>query len=144
MALYQLGVRTSGTASGAAAVELRSASTIRPRVREIKVTLATAVASLFGIGRPAAIGVTPTSPVAVLAQEPQDPAGVTTTALAWGTPPTSPTAFLERFGLPATIGANAIFSYWNGPGLIIPVSSSIVLWNLQLNGLFDVTFTIEE
>jgi hypothetical protein len=146
MAGYSHGARTSGTASGAAAWELRTSSTDRPRVKTIKVTLATAVASLFGVGRPAAIGVTPTSPVTVLALDPAEPAGTSQTALAWGTGPTAPTAFLERAGLPGAIGNSYVFDFtWMpGGGLLVPVSSSIVLWNLQLNALFDVTVSLDE
>lgn len=143
-AIYQLGVRTTATASGAAACELRSTATDRLFVREIKIAMGAATASTFGVGRPAAIGVTPTSPVTVLAQDPGNPAGTGTVALAWGTGPTVPTAFIERAGLTNVVGSGVIFSYWNGSGLIVPISSSIVVWNLALNGVADVTFTLEE
>jgi len=144
MGLYSLSVRTTATASGAACAELRSSASDRLRIREIEVTIATAVASIFGLGRPAAIGVTPTSPVTVLAEDFADAAGTGVVALAWGTGPTSPTAFFRRCGLPASIGAGRAWGFWNGPGLIVPVSSSIVVWNLQLNATADITFVLDE
>jgi hypothetical protein len=143
-ATYQLAVRTTATASGAAAAELRSTATDRLYVREIKISMAAATASIFGVGRPAAIGVTPTSPVTVLPQDPGNPTATGVIALAWGTGPTAPVAFLERAALTNVIGAGLIFSYWNGPGLIVPISSSLVIWNLQLNGVADIVFTLEE
>lgn len=143
MALYSLGVLTTGTASGAAAWEIRTASTDRAVVREIGVFLNAATASVFGIGRPAAIGVTPTSPVTFLAQDAASPTGTITSALAWGTGPTAPTAFLRRAGLPGAIGNGIVWTF--GPNeLIIPVSSSLVLWNLQLNSAFNAYAVVDE
>lgn len=144
MALYELGVLTTGTASGAAAWEIRSSANLRARIMEIGVFLNAATASLIGLGRPAAIGITPTTPVDFL---PSDPADVTVasqvqSALAWATGPTLPTGFLRRIGLPATIGAGII---WTWPrGLVIPVSSSIVLWNFQLNSALQAYAVIDE
>jgi hypothetical protein len=142
MAIYSLASRTSATAIGTC-WELRSTATDRLFIREIGITLATAVASTFGLGRPAAIGVTPTSPVTVLAMDPGNPAGTGTNALAWGTAPTAPVAFLRRIGLPATIGAGVIWSF-GGQGLVVPVSSSIVVYNITLNGTADIYVDIDE
>jgi hypothetical protein len=143
MALYALGVRTTGTASGAAAWEIRTTSTDRAYVREIGVFLSAATASIFGLGRPAAIGVTPTTPVTFLAQDAGAPTGTVTSALAWGTGPTVPTNFLRRAGLPGAVGNGIVWTF--GPtDLVIPVSGSLVLWNLQLNAAFDAYAVIDE
>jgi len=99
-------------------------------------------ASVVGIGRPQAIGVTPTSPVTVVAEDPGDPAGTVTTALAWGTPPTVPLFFLRRLNLPATIGAGVILTFPRG--LAIAVSNSIVHWNITATGVMDVHHVIDE
>ena len=136
MEMYTLGVRTTGAGNASPAWEIRSGSS-RLYVRELGVFMAAATASTFGIGRPAAIGVTPTSPVTLVAEDTAAPAGSGQSALAWGTAPTAPTAFIRRFTLPATVGAGVIYSWWNGPGLIIPTSSSLVLWNLAVNGVVD-------
>jgi len=142
MAIYRIANRITGVASGSAALEIRTAATDRPRVMQINLFLAAATASTFGIGRPAAIGVTPTTPKTVLADDPADPVGTVQTALAWATPPTSPVEFLERIALPATIGSGII---WTFPrGLVIPVSSSLVIWNLAANGVADITVVIDE
>jgi hypothetical protein len=146
MGLYSLGSRTSGVTTGVATWELRSTSTDRLRIREIGVFMGAATASTFGLGRPTAIGVTPTTPVTVLAEDSGDPAGTGTIALAWATAPTAPTGpnYIRRVSLPATVGAGIIWSWWNGPGLIVPVSSSIVLFNLATNGVADVYAVIDE
>jgi hypothetical protein len=144
MALYTHAARTSNVTTGAACWELRSSATDRVRVREIGITLAAATASSFGLGRPAAIGVTPTSPVTVVAEDTGEPTGTAQTALAWGTGPTIPAVFLRRIGFPATIGSGIIWSWWNGPGLLIPVSSSLILWNLATNGVSDVYVVLDE
>jgi hypothetical protein len=138
MAQYELGINTTVTTTGAAAAELRAASGTPVRLRELGLTLAAATASTYGIGRPAAVGVTPTSPKTVLASNPSDPTGTATTAVAWGTGPTVPTEQLRRITLPATIGAGAIFT-WElnrfiiGPGNASAAVASIVVWNLATN-----------
>ena len=135
MAVYSVANRTSGAASGAAALELRTAAGARVRLMEIDVFLAAATASTYGIGRPQAIGITPTTPVTWIAEDPGEPAGTAQTALAWSTGPTVPLIFFRRIGLPATIGTGII---WTFPrGLIIAVSASLVLWNLATNGVVD-------
>lgn len=142
MSAYSLGVRTSSGTTGAAAWEIRSASTDRLRIMEIGIFLAAATASTYGLGRPAAIGITPTSPVTLLAEDFADPPATGTSALAWGTGPTVPAAFLRRVSLPATVGSGII---WTFPkGLVIPVSSSLVLWNLATNGVVDAYAVIDE
>ena len=142
MSVYSLANRTSGVTNATAALEIRTASTDRPRIMEIGIFLAAATASAYGLGRPQAIGVTPTSPVTVLAEDPGDPVGTVQTALAWATGPTVPVQFFRRISLPATIGTGVI---WTFPrGLIIPVSSSIVIWNLANNGVIDAYVVIDE
>lgn len=133
-----LGVRTSNGTTAQAAWEIRAAATPgRLRVMEIGFFLAAATASIYGLGRPAAIGDTPTTPVDFLQEDKANvlAAGVAQSALAWGTKPTDPVTFLRRISLPATVGTGVI---WTFPeGLVIPVSESIVLWNLGTNGVVD-------
>lgn len=143
MARYSLASRTSNVTTGNACWELRSTATDRLFVREIGITLAAATASTFGLGRPAAIGITPTSPVTVQAMDPANPAGTGTVALAWATGPTIPAAFLRRIGLPATIGAGIVWVFGD-QGLVIPVSSSLILWNLSATGVSDVYVDLDE
>jgi hypothetical protein len=143
MARYSLGSRTTNVTTANACWELRSTATDRLFVREIGITLAAATASAFGLGRPAAIGVTPTSPVTVQAMDPGNPAGTGQVALAWGTGPTIPAQFIRRIGLPNTIGAGVIWTFTE-PGLVVPVSSSLILWNLSATGVSDVYVELDE
>ena len=125
MAIYSLANRTTGVTIATAALELRTAATDRPRVVEMGVFMAAATASTYGVGRPQAIGVTPTTPITVLAEEVADATGTVQTALAWATGPTVPLNFFRRWAGPATIGTGII---WTFPrGLTIAISSSIVL-----------------
>lgn len=141
----RLAVRTTGTGSGAAAWEIRTGATPGLwRLVELHVFLAAATASVFGIGQPAAIGVTPTSPVDFLTEHSNDvlATGVVQSALAWGTGPTVPANFDHRLPIAGAIGNGAILTFPD-KGIVIPVSSSLVLWNLQANSAVDATAVLE-
>lgn len=127
-----LGINTTVTTTGAACIEIRTDANTRFKVKEIGISIGIATASLYAIGRPAARGVTPTSPIDFLPYDTGDvPVGAfLTTSVAWATPPTVPAAFFRRFNLPAAIGAGVI---WTFDDLIIPVSGSLVVWNLATN-----------
>lgn len=139
MTRYQHAARTSGT-TAVATWELRTAASPRIRIVEIGIFMGAATASTFGLGRPAAIGVTPTSPVLGQAMDPADAAAVSSTALAWGTAPTAPTSaiYLRRIGLPGVIGAGVIWTFPDASPLIVAVGSSIVIYNLAVNGVADI------
>lgn len=142
--LYTHAARTSNVTSGEATWELRSSTNSRLYIRELGIFMGAATASTFGLGRPAAIGVTPTSPVVGQGNDPADAAALGATAVAWGTKPTTPTSsiYLRRVGLPAAIGAGVIWIF-NEP-LIVSVSSSIVVYNLATNGVADIYVIWEE
>lgn len=143
MAVYSASQRTSATAAANASWEVRSTSTNKPKVMEIGISQNAATAGVYGIGRPAAIGVTPTSPVTFLdEQDGNGPAGLTTCAVAWGTGPTVPANFFRRLSCPATIGAGAIFTFPRGLG--IPISGSIVIWIIATAPVCDVYAVVDE
>lgn len=144
--MYTHAARTSGVTSGVATWELRSAAQGRLHLRELGIFLGAATASIFGLGRPAAIGITPTTPVLGQAEDAADAVAVGATALAWGTAPTAPTSaiYLRRIGLPAAIGAGVIWTWPDGPGLIVPASSSIAIYCLATNGVADIYARWEE
>lgn len=144
MAIYSIAQRTTVTTIAAAAWELRSTSTNKPKVMEIGISLGAATASIYGVGRPAVIGTTPTAPLTALDEgDGNGPAGLTTCAVAWGVVPTVPVNFFRRVSLPATIGAGVIMTFPRGLGL--PVSGSIVLWNITANsGVTDVWAVVDE
>lgn len=142
MALVSLSQRTTSATTGTAAWEIRTTSSGKVAVMEIGISLVAATATVIGIGTPAAIGITPTSPQTFLRDDPLDQTAVTTAAVAWGTGPTVPTNFYRRWSFPATIGSGMIFTF--PQGLVIAVSSSLVLWNLVTGSLLDVYASIEE
>jgi hypothetical protein len=150
MPIRSRNIRTSATASGAPIVELIASAVKGCKIREIGIIIVNATASTFGLGVPAAKGVTPTTPVPLLdmAQGDSGAAGATL-AVAWGTPPTIPAAFFRQCSLPATAGA-ALNPTWRfnkleyGNGLFVPAGTSIILWSLTTVSIADVFFTVEE
>lgn len=142
MAIYSISNRTSNTTIANPCIEIRTTATERAKILEICITMAAATASVFGLGRPQAIGVTPTTPVTVIAEDIGEPAGSTQTALAWATAPTVPLFFFRRVNLPATIGAGRVISFPRG--LIIPVSSSLIIWNITATGISDIDIVLDE
>jgi hypothetical protein len=96
----------------------------------------TAAATDIGLGRPAAISVTPTT-VVPQAEDTSSAAAACTGQVAAGTKPTAPALFLRRFGIPATLGAGVI---WTFPeGLIVPSGpAELVVWNI---GAATATFS---
>jgi hypothetical protein len=142
MAIYSLANRTTATGSGAANLEIRAGATNRPRLLEMGIWLNAATQSPIGIGRPQAIGVTPTSPVTVQAEDPGDSAGLTQTALAWGTGPTVPLQFFRRVNIAASIGAGVIITFPRG--IVIAAGGSLVNWNIAATSANDVHIVVDE
>jgi len=140
---FRLGNRTSNVTIANAAIELRAGAILRINLHEVRVHLASAAASVIGLGRPAAIGITPTTPKNLLTENTNESqASAAQTALAWVTGPTAPAEFLGRASLTANIGE---FTMWKfDDGLEIPAGGSIVLWNITGNALMDVDFVISE
>lgn len=140
----RLAVKTTATGSAAASWEIRTGSTPgRWRLMEFGLFIDAATAAEFGLGTPAAIGVTPTTPVDFIVEDPNDviASGVVQSALAWGTGPTVPGTFDRRISLPATIGSGVIWTWPKGRG--IAVSSSIILWNLTAVPVANVYAVLE-
>jgi hypothetical protein len=142
VALVSLAQRTSNITTAAACWEIRTTASGKVNVQEIGISLVTAAATVIGIGTPAAIGVTPTSPQTFLREDTADQTAVTTAAVAWATGPTVPANFFRRWSFPATIGSGIIFTF--PQGLVIPVSSSLVLWNILGGATLDVYATVDE
>lgn len=135
-------IRTTGAGSGAAALEIIAGPKRGFWLRQLDLTLVTAAASVYALGRPAALGITPTTPALFPLEGSGDPSTLSaTTALAWATPPTIPTVFYRQNSYPAAIGAA---SSWIFAGLWIPPAFSVVLWNGAANSLADVNITIDE
>jgi hypothetical protein len=130
MSIYSFGQNSTVTTTGASAMDLLAASTNSPQIMEIGANLGTGTASTYGLGR---AGNTPvqTSGVAVLAENPADPTGLSKIAVAWGTAPTVPANFFRRITISATVGAGVI---WTFPrGLTVAASAAMEFWNLATN-----------
>ena len=143
MATYALGVTTISTTNGTAALELFTCPTCSCRVLEMSVLLLAATASTFGVGRPAAQGVKPAGTNFVQEGNTADLVGRTQAAVGWTTtPPTAPAAYMRQASIGGTIGNGII---WTFPrGLFVPISASIVLWNLATNSTAYVSICIDE
>jgi hypothetical protein len=143
MSLYGLSQRTTATAAASASWEVRSTSTNKPRIMEIGLSQNTGTAGVYGIGRPGAIGVTPTSPQNFVAEsDASAPASQSTAAVAWGTGPTVPTNFNRRVSCAATVGVGVICTFPRG--LDIAVSSSIIIWIIATAPVCDVWAVVDE
>lgn len=137
-----IGRRTSDGTTATAAFELIAPSDKTVILREMTVSLAAATASIYALGRPAAKGITPTTPVALLFESGSFKPPATTTALAWGTGPTVPAQFYRRIGFPAVIGSFITWTF--SGGLALGPGETLVLWNGAANGLADVTVVCDE
>jgi hypothetical protein len=142
MSIYSIARLGTNTTSGQAAIEIIAPSTMQPKIFEVGLFLSAATASTHSFGRPAAIGVTPTSPVALTSEDPPARNGLTTSALAWGTSPTSPTVDSRRINMPATIGTGVIWTFPKGFGL--PVSGTAVIQNLATNAAINTHIVVDE
>lgn len=142
MALASLAVRTSNITIANANVELRTTAGVRARVLEFSLIQVTATASSYGFGRPAAQGVTPGTISTFQRDEPGDPACVTTLNLTWGTSPTAPANYHRRTNTAATVGVGIVWSF--PAGLVVPVSASLVCFNITAAVALDVNMAIDE
>ena len=142
MAIASLAQRTTTfTATTAACVEWRTTAGVKATVLEIGYMSATATAQQIGLGRPQAIGVTPVN-VLFQRDDSADPACVTAGSLSWATSPTVPLIYHRRANFAAALGAGIL---WTFPrGLRIPVSSSLVIWNISTTVASDVHCVIDE
>lgn len=143
MALFSLAQRTAATAAASASWEVRSTSGNKPKLLMLKLSQNVATAGVYGVGRPGAIGVTPTSPQTFIDEADGNGAtGLTTAAVAWGTGPTVPSNFFDRYSCAATIGVGFLEIYPGGLG--IPVSNSIVIWIIATAPVCDVAAKASE
>ena len=142
MAIYSLAQRTTNVTINQATYELRTSAVNKARLMELGFVQNTgAAATTIGFGRPAALGITPVN-VAFQAENDADPAAQSSGVISWGTSPTSPTIFLRRINLNASVAVGFI---WIWPrGLAINPSSSVVLFNVTASHPSDVWSVIDE
>lgn len=142
MSLASLALRTSNTTINNANVELRTTAGVVARVLEFSLIQVTGTASSYGFGRPAAQGVTPGTTSTFQRDNSGDPACVTTASLTWGTSPTAPANYHRRTNTAATVGVGMVWSF--PAGLVVPVSSSLVCFNVTATVATDCNWAIDE
>lgn len=149
MGYHEIGIRTTNATVNQACLEIIGSTAIQARLLEIYIAMAggSATTPTIGFGRPAAAGVTPTSPVTIVGEDPND-APATKTALAWGTSPTAPTTYMRRWspGQASNLGQET-WRFW--PGIVIAKSgaaNSLTLHNISTatNLVLDVWMVIDE
>lgn len=142
MALASVAIRTSNLTISQGSAEIRTTAGVIATVLECSVIQATATAMSLGLGRPGALGITPGTTYTFQRDDAALPACVTTIAATWGTSPTAPTTYHRRWNSAATIGVGIV---WTFPrGLKIPVSSSLVLFNITAAVAADLNVAIDE
>lgn len=115
MAIASSAVRTSNVTVNNASLEIIGSAAGAFKLMEMGTSNNTATSSILGFGVPAAIGITPTTPAALVFEDGGNTSvPSTTTALAWGTSPTNPTVYSRRVSLPATIGAGIVWTFPRG------------------------------
>lgn len=141
--IYELGFSTASGTNNTCAVELYTKSTDRVAILEIEWFGLSNTRVTWGLGRPAAVGLQPVAIGPVLAVDPLAPTGTLRAAVSWSsTAPTAPSTYLRRVTTQATIGSGGIMVFPRG--LIVPVSSSLVLFNLDTNALCNVRILVDE
>ncbi|SRR6266704_1406 len=143
MSIYSVSNRTSNVTIATATLEVIGGANLGYRLLELGLTINAATATVFGLGTPAAIGVTPAGGATVLTEDAgNSAAGNTVTALSWATGPTVPANFYRRVSLPATIGAGII---WTFPrGIAVLKAKSLVLWNITVPSVADAWVVVDE
>lgn len=142
MSLASCAIRTSNLTISQASAEIRTTASVKARLLEMGLMQATGTAQSLGLGRPAAIGVTPGTTYTFQRDDIADPACVTTVSATWATSPTAPTTYHRRWNSAATIGVGIV---WTFPrGVILPVSSSLVLFNITTAVAVDLNMAIDE
>ena len=142
MAIGSIGVRTSNLTITQASAEIRTTAAVRATILEMSLIQATATAQSLGFGRPQALGVTPGTTSTFIRDEPGAPVCVTTMNLTWATSPTVPLVFARRWNSAATVGVGII---WTFPrGFVVPVSASVVIWNITTALACDYNVVLDE
>jgi hypothetical protein len=142
MSIASIAVRSSTITINQASVEIRTTAGVIARLLECSIVQATGTAQSLGLGRPAALGVTPGTISTFQRDTASEPACVTTTALTWATSPTAPAIYHRRWNSAATIGVGII---WTFPrSLVVPVSASLVIFNITAAVANDINFAIDE
>lgn len=143
MAIASAAVRTSNGTTNNANTEIIGSANQAFKAMEVGLSMNVGTASVYGMGVPAAIGNTPTTPAAFTFEDGGNTSTpATTSALAWGTSPTNPTVYSRRVSLPATIGAGIV---WTFPrGFAVLKAKTLTTSNIGTTQVCDVWWVIDE
>jgi|SRR5215472_1136765 len=143
MAIASMAVRTSNTTTNNANAEVVASANNAYKAMEMGFTQNTGTASVFGMGVPAAIGVTPgTLATFVFEDGGNTSTAATQIALTWGTSPTNPTVYSRRMSTPATIGAGIT---WTFPrGFAVLKAKTLTCSNIGATVVLDEWWVIDE
>lgn len=143
MAIASAAVRTTNTTTNNANTEIIASANAAFKALEVGLAQVTGTASSYGMGVPAAIGVTPTAPAALVFEDGGNTSTpTTTTALAWGTSPTNPTVYSRRVNTPATVGAGICWTFPRGFGVL--KAKTLTTSNIGATVACDVWWVIDE
>ena len=143
MAIYSLAQRTTVTTITAASWAALSPATNEAAVMEWGYFNGAATACVVGLGRTANTP-TLTGGVAFLAEDEGRPAGLTQSAVAFGTAPTVPAKFFRKFSLAALVGAAVVYTFPRG--IVLPAGGqAICAWNITANSaVVDIHCVVDE
>lgn len=142
MSLARIGVRTSNVTIANANNQLYTTAGVKCRVLETSIVQVTGTAQSQGFGRPQALAVTPATLALLQRDDSADPACVTNVALTWGTSPTAPAVYHDRWNSAATIGVGKIITF--PKALTIPINGAVVWFNITAAVANDVTYACDE
>jgi len=144
MAIGSVFIRTQLLTAGTPGWQLVTAATARASLLELGlITAGAAVSGAMSLGRPPTHG-TPGGIELFAREEPSAPACTSGVTASWAVNPTVPpsSATFRRWTYAAGIGNGII---WTFPrGLVVPVSASLVLWNVQANTNIEVNAVVDE
>jgi len=144
MSMFSQAQQTLNTGAGTAQWEIRTNSLTRSAIMEVGFTTVTASSVSVGLGRPATMGNTPYISFNFLPEYGTEGVSISQTILVLfqQVNPTVPVNYFRRvFGL-SGIGNGIIWAFKRG--LVIPVSGSLVLWNIAASAQLSTWVVTKE
>ena len=135
-------VGAAGTDETAPYELINTSATKEAWLKSLVCTLVAATATDLGLGFPAAAGVTPTTPLALISDNGRG-TGLVKTAVAWATPPTIPAAY-HRLGAAAAAIGNKIEFVFTGEGLRLAPLATLVIWNRTTSSQLNITAVVDQ
>ncbi len=144
MTLFDLAVQTTNVTTSQAALEIIGSNLKATKLYEIGIEFLDAEETEVGLGRPAAIGVTPGTTTLFQNEIPGGVAAVSSIALTWGTSPTAPSIYLRRF-TSSSAGAGVIWTFPEGLSMgLSGITRNLVLFNITGGSTLDCWAVVGE